>query len=159
MVVDYLYRLSEGKYKLMEQLLALTERQRETLTTVDEVSLNSLNRLIEEKQAVISKVDVLDKEFLEKFQALKAHLGVEDFSKVEGEPVPGFKALKSKVEEILEITQKIKELDDENTASAKAHMEVIKQELKTVRIGKQVSRSYGQKYNDHSQSIFIDKRR
>jgi len=38
-------------------------------------------------------------------------------------------------------------------------MEAIKQALKTVRIGKQVNKSYGKKYDQYSQSILIDKRR
>lgn len=157
-VVDYLFRLSEGKLQLMEQLLNLTMDQSEILKSIDEEALKQLNRAIEEKQKVAEKVDILDKEFLQKFEELKKFLGVASFAEVQGEPVAGFKKLKGKIQEIVSITDRIQEIDQQNSANARVHMDAIKEQLKTVKIGRRANQGYGKKF-EVNQPILIDKKK
>lgn len=157
-VVDYLYRVSEGKLQLMKQLLALTEQQSIVLKDITDESLAQLNQVIEKKQGVIVKIDLLDKEFVGKYEDLKEHLGISSFSDMPKEPVTGFKALKDKIQEIVEVRNKIEAVDKANTEKAQMHMAAIKQELSTVKIGKQVNKSYGKKYVDN-QPILFDKKK
>ncbi|GAB6086323.1 flagellar protein FlgN [Alkaliphilus crotonatoxidans] len=157
-VVDYLYRISEGKLQLMEQLLKLTKQQSVVLKDITDENLAELNQVIEEKQQVIEKVDLLDKEFVGKFEGLKELLGIDSFADMSKEPVVGFKNLKETIEKIVDVRNEIEAVDKANTEKAQMHMAAIKQELQTVKIGKQVNKNYGKKYVVNEPILFDKKK-
>ena len=65
-LIEYLFKLSEGKLFLINQLWTLTQQQSET---IDSGEMDSLNDIIEQKQSIMDRVDVLDKEFAEKYDS------------------------------------------------------------------------------------------
>ncbi len=153
-LVNYLYRLSDGKHKLMEDLLKVTKDQAEAIEKTD---MDRLNETIGKKDKIIESIDKLDREFVEKYQRLKEILGIEDLSKEENEPVEGFKELKSKVNNIMESIKELKEIDNENIKKIENNMKEVKSNLKGARTGKKAVGSYNKRYKE-SQSIFIDKK-
>ncbi len=157
-LTDYLIRISEGKLQLISKLLDLSVQQREALQVVEEEDMKLLNDLIQQKHETIGKIDVLDKEFLDKFTQLKQGLGINSFADLKDEPVVGIKTLKQKIQEIMNITEDIRILDEANTKKAKDNMDQIKQQLKTVKIGKKANYGYGKKFSENP-SILIDKKK
>lgn len=156
-VTDYLIRISAGKLQLVNQLLQLTLQQQEALGVVAEEGISALDRHIHKKQEIMGKIDLLDKEFLEKFQILKDQLGISSFADLTEEPVEGIKELQKQIKEILKVTGKIKEIDEANAIKAQQNLEEIKQQIKVVKIGKKTNQGYGKKFNE-IHSILIDKK-
>ena len=151
----YLYRISEAKLKLMVNLMEATQDQQQAL---EGENLETLNQAIAKKNKIIEKIDVLDKEFAQKYVDLKEALGIEDLSKVEEEPVEGFKDLKEKIHEIMSQVNKVNQLDKENLEKMKKDMEEVQSKIKNARTGKKAMGSYHSKYQQ-SESIFIDKKK
>lgn len=151
----YLYRLSDAKLHLMTNLMEATKRQQEAL---EEENLEALSQAIEAKNKIIEKIDVLDKEFAEKYRDLKEALGIEDLTQVEKEPVEGFKDLKEKIQEIMAKVNSVNQLDQENLEKMKKDMEKVQAKLKNARTGKKALGSYNSKYQQ-GESIFIDKKK
>ena len=151
----YLYRISEAKLKLMVSLMEATQDQQQAL---GEENLEVLNQAIEKKNKIIEKIDVLDREFAEKYGELKETLGIEDLSQVQEEPVEGFKDLKEKIHEIMAQVNKVNQLDKENLEKMKKDMEIIQSKIKNARTGQKAVGSYNSKYQQ-SESIFIDKKK
>ncbi|NBG89398.1 flagellar export chaperone FlgN [Isachenkonia alkalipeptolytica] len=154
-LTEYLYRISEAKLQLMVTLLEATQEQQQAL---EEENLEVLDQAIGKKNKIIEKIDVLDKEFAEKYQDLKEALGIEDLSKVEEEPVEGFKDLKEKIQEIMATANKVNQMDQENMKKMKKDMEKVQSKIKNARTGKKAMGSYNKKYKQ-SESIFIDKKK
>ena len=154
-LTEYLYRISEAKLQLMVTLLEATQEQQQAL---EEENLEVLDQAIGKKNKIIEKIDVLDKEFAEKYQDLKEALGIEDLSKVEEEPVEGFKDLKKKIQEIMATANKVNQMDQENMKKMKKDMEKVQSKIKNARTGKKAMGSYNKKYKQ-SESIFIDKKK
>lgn len=157
-VTDYLIRISEGKLQLVNQLLQLTLQQQDALEATEEEGISALDRHIHKKQEVMGKIDLLDKEFLEKFQSLKDELGINSFADLTEEPVKGIKELQKQIQEILKVTGKIKEIDETNAVKAQQNLEQIKQQIKVVKLGKKTNQGYGKKFNE-IHSILIDKKK
>lgn len=151
----YLYRLSDAKLHLMTNLMEATKRQQEAL---EEENLEALSQAIEAKNKIIEKIDVLDKEFAEKYRDLKEALGIEDLTQVEKEPVEGFKDLKEKIHEIMSKVNSVNQLDQENLEKMKEDMKNVQSKLKNARTGKKALGSYHSKYQQNA-SIFIDKKK
>ncbi len=150
-----MYRISEAKLQLMVSLMEATEKQQEALNGEN---IDALNQAIEKKNKIIEKIDVLDKEFAEKYQDLKEALGMEDLSKVQEEPVEGFKDLKEKIQEIMAKADKVSQLDQENLKKMKKDMAKVQEKIKNARTGKKAMGSYNKNYTQ-SESIFIDKKK
>jgi len=151
----YLYRVSEAKLQLMVSLMEATQEQQKAL---EEENLETLNQTIAKKNKIIEKIDVLDREFAEKYKDLKETLGIEDLTQLEEEPVEGFKDLKEKIHEIMSQVNKVNQLDKENLEKMKKDMEKVQSKIKNARTGKKAVGSYNQKYQQ-SESIFIDKKK
>lgn len=154
-IISYLLRLSDAKFVLMNNLLKITEEQCNVLET-EEVEI--LDQLIQQKQTTIDKIDLLDKEFAEKYGLLKKELGVEDLQAIGGETIPGFKELKEKVHKIVDIVEKIRPLDQENTEKIKKNIAKVQNNLKNIKNGKKVVKGYNNQFKE-IHSVFIDKKK
>ncbi|KAB3532051.1 flagellar export chaperone FlgN [Alkaliphilus serpentinus] len=156
--VAILKHVSTEKLKLVKELLELTIKQKESLLAAEDNSTELLNRIVEEKQCIITTINHLDYDFSSNYDALLDSLGLKSLEGIKEEPVKGFKELKLVISEIMTVMQKIKILDDENHRLAIKNMEAIKGQLKTMKTGKMATNSYGKKYKE-SPSIFIDRKR
>lgn len=153
-VISYLIKLSEAKLHLLNSLFELTLDQEKALKDSD---VDKLSKILNEKKDLMKRIDVLDKEFLEKYEIAKKELGLDTLDGVAQEPVVGFKELQQKIREIMNLVQKIKDIDDLNIKQANANMNESKKQLKTVRVGKKAYSSYSKKPMEGA-SIFIDKK-
>ncbi|ABR47012.1 conserved hypothetical protein [Alkaliphilus metalliredigens QYMF] len=158
-IVSYLIRLSEGKMVLIQRLFDLTDEQQRTLK---EEEMDKLNDLIFQKKEIMDKIDVLDLEFINKLENLKKSLGIQSLSDVQEEPVAGFKVLKSKIQQVYLMMEKIQQLDKGNQQLMELNLTKVKKELKNIKVGKKATKEYGKGYGKDSMeppSIFIDKKK
>lgn len=153
-LIEYLLRLSDGKLFLVKQLLTLTEQQSEGLESNE---IDILNQIVEQKQNVMGRIDVLDKEFLGKYDLLKGEYLIDHIENMHFDDKGNMRLLQDKIREIQTLTEKIKKIDDANIERLKKNMEVVKSEIKKVKFGKKISQGYNNKGTDGI-SIFIDKK-
>ena len=153
-IVSYLIKLSDGKFQLLNSMYDITLKQGKALK---ENNVELLNKAIGEKQDIIERIDILDKEFLEKYELVKRGLGIENIEKLTEEPVIGFKSLQSKIRDIMDMLDKIRQVDDSNVKQAKINMDESKKQLQNVRVGKKAYSSYNKKPMEGA-SIFLDKK-
>lgn len=154
-LIDYLFRLSEGKLFLINQLLTLTKQQSEGLESGE---TDILNEIIDQKQNIISKIDVLDKEFLAKYDLLKSEFLIDNIGNINADDKHSMRLLQDKIKEIQMLAEKIQQIDNANIERLKKNMESVKAELKKVKFGKKISKGYGSNNSADAVSIFIDKK-
>lgn len=154
-LIEYLFKLSEGKLFLINQLLTLTQQQSEGLESNE---TERLNEIIEQKQSIMSRVDILDKEFVDKYDLLKGEFLIDSEGSVEGQDKDKLRLLQDKIREIQVLTEKIQQIDNINVERLKKNMELVKSELKKVKFGKKISQGYSNNKAIDGVSIFIDKK-
>jgi len=154
-LIEYLLKLSEGKLFLIKQLLTLTQQQSEGLESEES---DILNEIIAQKQNIISRIDILDKEFAGKYDLLKGEFLIDDVEAMHVDDKSNMKLLQDKIKEIQTLTQKMQQIDNANVERLKKNMELVKSELKKVRFGKKISQGYSNNKGTDGISIFIDKK-
>lgn len=154
-IIEYLFKLSEGKLFLMKQLLTLTQQQSEGL---ESKATDILNQIIEQKQSIMDRIDILDKEFVEKYDLLKSELLIDQIGSLQHDDRDKMRLLQDKIKEIQSLTEKIQQIDRANVERVKQNINSIKSELKKVKFGKKISQSYGNNKVTDGISIFVDKK-
>lgn len=160
---QYFGRLSEllqKKKGLLGEILELTGKQTEAIT---EDGLDSLNKLIDEKQQKIDAIDKLDEEFQVYFQRLKSTAGISgleqlDASKLEGVAAEGARQLKGLTAEIMDIIRAIGEIEKENSEKSQKLLSHFSGEIRKINLGKHANNAY--KPAPYSTpSYFLDKKK
>ena len=154
-IINYLLRLSDAKLTLLKKLLNISRDQERILST-DEAE--NLDQVLEKKQGVMDKIDLLDREFLDKYDILKKALGIGNLQELEGQNIPGLDKLQERIREIMEVLGEINIIDENNTKKIKENISKLQGNLKTIQTGKKVISGYG-KPLEETPSIFIDKKR
>jgi len=154
-LIEYLFKLSEGKLFLVNQLLTLTKQQSEGLESEE---TDILNEIIEQKQNIMSRIDVLDKEFVGKYDLLKNEFLIDNVDNMHVDDKNNMRLLQNKIKEIQILTEKIQQIDNINVERLKRNMELVRSELKKVKFGKKVSKGYSNNKVTDKVSIFIDKK-
>jgi len=154
-LIEYLLKLSEGKLFLVNQLLTLTKQQSEGLESEE---TDILNEIIEKKQNIMSRIDILDKEFVGKYDLLKDEFLIDNVENMHGDDKNNMKTLQNKIREIHTMTEEIQQIDSVNVKRLKKNMELVKSELKKVKFGKKISQGYSNNKTTDRVSIFIDKK-
>jgi hypothetical protein len=106
----------------------------------------------------MEKIDVLDKEFMDKYSLIKEELGIENLQQYEGEVSETFKELKEKIAVIFKVIEEVHDLDQENTKKVKNNIAKSQQNIKSIKTGKRALAGYNQPYKE-SHSFFIDKKK
>ena len=153
-LIEYLVKLSEGKLFLINQLLTLTQQQSEGL---DSEEVDILNEIIEQKQSIMGRIDVLDKEFIGKYDLLKNEFLISNVGSMEDDDKNKMRYLQDKISEIQALTEKIQQIDNSNVERLKKNMELVRNELKKVKFGQKISKGYSNNKSTEGISIFIDK--
>jgi len=154
-LIEYLLKLSEGKLFLVNQLLTLSKQQSEGLESEE---TDILNEIIEQKQNIMSRIDVLDKEFVGKYDLLKNEFLIDNVDNMHVDDKNNMRLLQNKIKEIQILTEKIQQIDNINVERLKRNMELVRSELKKVKFGKKVSKGYSNNKVTDKVSIFIDKK-
>ena len=108
----------------------------------NEDGIEQLGILIEEKQGMISEIDYLDRKFLVEFEDLKQELGIDSLDNIDGEGNEELTVLKLNTTEILEILNKIDDLDKKVQTKVSKLREDLAQELTKIKKQKDVSKIY-----------------
>lgn len=153
-LTDNLIKLSDGKLFLLKQVLTLTQQQS---TNIDSEEAEKLNEIIEQKQNIMTRIDSLDKEFVEKYDLLKKAGGFESLERLQPYERDKMKVLQDKIAQIYALTEKIQRLDDANLEKLKKNLKSVQGELEKVRVGKKVMQGYSNKSTEGI-SIFVDKK-
>jgi len=154
----YLSRLNEiliKKQALLREILDLTRQQKEALASD---SLDELEILIAKKQTKMDAVDKLDEQFVVYLEGLKRSLGIKTLDELPAWRIPGATELKENTAAILDVLREIKALDDENTASVKSKMAVLKDKIKQSNDFRKVSAAYLQPGHNLASPYFDQKK-
>lgn len=154
----YLSRLNEiliKKQALLREILDLTRQQKEALASD---SLDELEILIAKKQTKMDAVDKLDEQFVVYLEGLKRRLGIKTLDELPAWRIPGATELKENTAAILDVLREIKALDDENTASVKSKMAVLKDKIKQSNDFRKVSAAYLQPGHNLASPYFDQKK-
>ncbi len=153
-LINNLIRLSEGKLFLLKQLLTLSGQQSKNIESGE---AEKLDKLIEQKQNIMTGIDVLDKEFVKKYDLLKSSVVIETLEGLKPNEKDKMKVLQNKIAEIYSLTEKIQKIDIANVEKVKKNLQSVQNELKKVRAGKRAVQGYSKK-DTEGVSIFLDKK-
>ena len=109
---------------------------------ISEESVEPLNNIIEAKQALIVEIDHLDRRFLLEFEKLKTDLGLTSMADLRRGESPLLKDLRLNTAEILDILQKLDELDAKLNHGIVKLRDDIAADLARIRRQKQISGAY-----------------
>ena len=158
--IERLNELLQKKKALLLDILTLTQAQTEAIT---EEGLDGLNKLIDDKQAIIDGINKLDEEFGTYYQRLKSTLGITrldqlDAAKLEGGASDGAKQLKSLTAEILDVVRDISEIEKVNSQKSNKLLGQFGNEIKKINQGKKANNAY-KSGAASAPSYFIDKKK
>lgn len=153
--VEKLLENSQKKYKYLEDMLKLTEQLSAVMT---EEGMDTLEKLIADRQAVIEKVDKLDEEFNVYFSRLKHELKVNSLDELKDTNIKGLRELKDVVAKIMDILKEMSQIDKKNNDEAKKLFDSLGTEIKKINQGKMVNTAYYPK-QVQTESYFIDKKK
>lgn len=155
---EYIVRLLEildKKYKLLEEMFALTERQSKV---IDEDKLDSLEDFVRLKQVKINEIDKLDEQFGVYFARLKNSLNIKSFDELDKINIIGAGQLKERTGKILELISRISLLEKDNGRKAQELLDSIGEQIKKLNVGRKISSVYENK-SVNAPSFFIDKKK
>ncbi|HOJ11383.1 MAG TPA: flagellar export chaperone FlgN [Clostridiales bacterium] len=174
--INQLDDLLEEKYESLIEILSLTRLQSDALEKED---VAALEKLVEEKQVKINKINLLDEKFSRIFEQVKRQFAIDridelDESKelnitgaknlnitgVKSLNITGVKSLKGKTSKILDIiNNEISVLEKKNNESILELMNRYKMEFKNIVSGKKALSAYNNNFSTHTPSFYIDKKK
>lgn len=154
-LISYLNKLSEAKLRLMEEILSITEEQ---ASCTNEEEIDRMAELIQLKQQVIDKINVLDKEFIDKFNSLKGLLSINTLDEIDMSKYKEMKDLKYSIGQIYVEVEKIQHVEAENSINMQKAFENVKRELSQVKNSARINNVYTKNKKIYG-GVFIDKRK
>lgn len=155
---EYLQRLSEVSSKKLELLKDILELTRAQARAINEDGLETLSRLIQEKQVGIDAINRLDEEFEVYFKRLKGSLGVKSLDELNASGLAGAGELKDTITQIFGVMQKISDIENQNNENARNLLRKFGDEIKRINQGKKISNAYMSGPSE-TPSYFIDKKK
>ncbi|WP_130805955.1 flagellar protein FlgN [Senegalia massiliensis] len=152
--IEKLNSLLSDKKILLEDFFKLTIVQKKLIENND---IDKLNRIINNKENLIEKINGLDVKFLEIYNNIKEIEGIDDLSQlsIDKSYLVKLKELTSKCEKLM---KSIKAQDDENNTMIKSEFEDIKKNLREIKRGKTTTNKYYNKMPS-SGGYFIDSKK
>jgi hypothetical protein len=161
--MEKIYELIESLIKLLQEkkvyyskINFITKSQQDAIKTSND---ELLEKLVNEKQVVIDKLNCNDFEFLNNFNEMKKILNVDDISKANLEMYPKLKIVKELVAEIKKIGNEINETDNINRSSLNKEMEELRGEIEEITSRKKVSNAYANVYKQNEASYYFDRKK
>ncbi len=146
--------LSEKKV-MLEIILDLTSKQTSVISIND---LDALGVLIKNKQSIINSIDKIDAVFSKNFEKLKILLDVGSLEEISPGRLPGLDEFRAAVKEIIDLVNRISDVETYNNEKTKEILKDITKKLGTISKGKKAHNAY-QKKITKSPSYFIDKKK
>lgn len=154
--VERLRELSGKKHVLLKDMLELTRAQS---LTINEDGIENLQKLINDKQAIISKINMIDEEFEVYFTRLKQQLKVKNLDEVKEPGIAGIKELKQTIGQIMSTMQEIGRIEKENNDKVKKLMDAFTEEIKKLNLGKKINTAYNPGTLMKPPSYFVDQKK
>ena len=155
MHIERLNEILRKKKILLQDILVLTKNQSQTIT---EDGIESLQKLISDKQLKIDEIDKLDDEFSVYFHRLKTVLNVSSLDELSVSGVAGAKQLRGLTKDILKLIADISEIEKQNNRNSKELLGQLGSEIKKINQGKKVNNAYIPNM-PNTVSYFIDKKK
>lgn len=154
--IERLLEISKKKYKLVEDILALTKEQKNSIN-IDGV--DQLSKIIFDKQEKIDDINKLDENFNVYFLSLKKSLKIKSLEEIKGKDVIGAIELQECIKDIMKLIGEIRELEQQNNLKAKNLLDELGREIRKVKQGKKVTNAYNPGYSLIPPSYYIDKKK
>lgn len=154
--IDRLLEISTKKYKLLQDMLALTRAQ---ARSINEDGVEDLQKLIDEKQARIDEINKLDEEFGVYFQRMKQQMKVKSLDELDMTGTTGAKELQLCIGEIMNTMEEISRLEKENGDNAKKLLDSFSEEIRKLNQGKKMNTAYKPGGSMIPPSYFIDSKK
>ncbi|SHD76718.1 Putative FlgN family protein (fragment) [[Clostridium] ultunense Esp] len=118
--------------------------------------MENLNRIMDEKDSLMKKIDELDLSFITIFSQIKKEHSIEGIDELSLEEYPNLTKLKEVVKEVSSTLMTISLMDDKNTGAMKERLEQTKIELRKLKEGKKAYKGYNPSMNG---SMLIDEKK
>ncbi|WP_353092990.1 flagellar export chaperone FlgN [Tissierella praeacuta] len=151
--VKKMIELSLKKKDILIEILELTKTQ---ASAIENDNMDKLSTILSEKEKLMEKIDILDRDFLSLYNAVKSEEGIDSLEKINIEKYANIKNLKEIVVEINTILNNISTLDRNNTIKMKSNVDKIKSDLKQV---KEAKRAYKGYHYEAVGSMLIDEKK
>ena len=151
--IEKMIELSNIKKDYLGRVLELTKDQRNFIQNED---MDKLNKVMEEKEILMNKVDLLDIEFLSTYNQIKEIENIDSLEKINPVKYKNLGNLQEVIKDINNILEDISLIDKENTRIMKENLEEIKSGLKQV---KEVKKAYKGYNYEPTGSILLDEKK
>lgn len=153
--IDRLIDILKKKQVLLGDILSLSQAQS---STINEDSIEKLQKLIDKKQTVIDDINALDDEFKVYFNRLKTSQKISSLDELDASGVNGAKELKALTGDIMKLITSIAEIEKSNSEKSQALLNQLGGEIKKINQGKRINNAYTP-VQPKPPSYFIDKKK
>ncbi len=154
-LVMKLQSLLEEKKAAMESIHSLTLEQKED---IEKNQGENLNSFIDKKQTEIEKIQTIDESFQDAVILLKKELDIEALDDIDTKIYSEFKNIKELTKQILDLAQKIMEIEEQNKIKVQDILNSIKKDIKAIKLGQKSVKAY-EKPNVNTEGIYIDSKK
>lgn len=154
-LVMKLQSLLEEKKAAMESIYSLTIDQKED---IEKNQGENLNSFIDKKQKEIEKIQTIDESFQDAVILLKKELDIEALDDIDTKIYSEFKSIKELTKQILDLAQKIMEIEEQNKIKVQDILNSIKKDIKAIKLGQKSVKAY-EKPNVNTEGIYIDSKK
>lgn len=151
--IDELISITKEKNLLLNKMHNITKEQKEEIERED---MENLNRIMDQKDSLMKKIDELDLSFITIFSQIKKEHSIESIDELSLEKYPNLAELKEGVKEVSSTLMTLSLMDERNTQAIKERLEQTKTELKKLKEGKKAYKGYNPPMNG---SMLIDEKK
>lgn len=151
--INKIIKLSQEKKILLIEILSLTKKQKDL---IEEDNIDDLGIVLIDKENLMNKIDLLDKDFLSLYNSIKSDEGIDSLEKIDIRKFGNLKSLRDIVGEINKILDDISSIDRENKKNMKLNIDKVKLNIKQVKKGKKAYKGYNY---ETVESMLIDEKK
>lgn len=151
--INKIIKLSQEKKILLIEILSLTKKQKDL---IEEDNIDDLGIVLIDKENLMNKIDLLDKDFLSLYNSIKSDEGIDSLEKIDIRKFDNLKSLRDIVGEINKILDDISSIDRENKKNMKSNIDKVKLNIKQVKKGKKAYKGYNY---ETVESMLIDEKK
>lgn len=137
--ISKLISITKEKDQLLNDMCNITKKQ---MKAIEKEDMENLNKIMDEKDSLMKKIDKLDLSFITVFSEIKKKHSIENLDELSLKDYPNLKELKDMVKEVSSTLLTLSLMDDNNTQAMKERLEQAKRDLRKVKEGKKAYKGY-----------------
>lgn len=137
--ISELISITKEKDQLLNDMCNITKKQ---MKAIEKEDMENLNKIMDEKDSLMKKIDKLDLSFITVFSEIKKKHSIENLDELSLKDYPNLKELKDMVKEVSSTLLTLSLMDDNNTQAMKERLEQAKRDLRKVKEGKKAYKGY-----------------